>query len=61
MAPSAGKSFFFLTPSVRLRSLPIQSRRNEVGVSFGGICRGQKLSVWRGRARREIVGEVAVV
>ena len=44
-----------------LRSLPVQSRRNEVGVGFGGICRGQKLSVWRGRAGREVIAKIAVV
>ena len=52
---------FSLTRTVMPRSLLVQSRRNEVGVSFGGICRGQKLSVWRGRARREVIGEIAVV
>ena len=42
-------------------SLPAQTRRNEVGVSFRGISRGEKLNVWRGSAGRAVVGKVTVV
>ena len=39
--------------------LPVQSRRNEVGVGVGGVRREEKLSVCRVRTVRGIVGEVA--
>ena len=43
------------------RVVPVQSRRHKVGVGFGGVRRGEELSVWSVRADRSVVGEVAVV
>ena len=39
--------------------LPVQSRRHKVGVGFGGVRRGEKLSVCGVSDVRSIVGEVA--
>ncbi len=40
---------------------PAQSRRNKVGVCFGGIRRGEYLDVGIARVRRAAVDKVAVV
>ena len=47
---------------LRTRSVvPIQPRRHKVGLGFGGVRRGEELSVESVHAVRSVVGEVAVV
>ena len=43
------------------RAVPVQSRRDKVGVGFGRVRRGEELSVWSVRAVRGDIGEVTVV
>ena len=49
------------SPSSPCGVLPAQSRRDEVGMGFRGISRGENLNVWSGIGGRGVVGKAAVV